>query len=82
MRKNKKILTLIQRDFLFNLTDSEEDGEFLGYSIVYKEDFSGTGDVLELEIWDENGEEINNPVIINELKDAIRDFIYNPKNEN
>lgn len=67
-------LILMQRDFLFNLGD-----EFEGYTVIYKEDFSGSGSALEIECWNED-EEISDPIFINELKDKIRMFIYSPQN--
>jgi hypothetical protein len=82
----KKKLFLMERQFVFNYAEelSEEDELFdiqNGYTVIFNQDFSGIDDKT-ISIWDNDGNEVNNPILINEIENKVMDYIYKPQNVN
>jgi hypothetical protein len=79
-----KELFLMEREYLFNYSSciNEEEDLDEGYTIMYKEDFSGAGQNYSLEIMDCNGEFINDPFLVLEITEKIKNHIYKPQNTN
>lgn len=82
-----KELFLMEREYVFNYSSciNEEDEHFdldEGYTVMYKEDFSGAGQNYQLQIIDCNGEFINDPFLVLEITEKVQNHIYKPQNAN
>ena len=81
-----KQLFLMERQFVFNYAEelSKEDELFdiqNGYTVIFNQDFSGI-DEKSVVVWDNAGNEVNNPILINEIENKVMEYIYKPKNNN
>jgi hypothetical protein len=87
MNPKENKLFLMERQFIFNYAPilSEEDELWDidgGYTVIYNEDFSGSGQSPTIDITDNQGEDVNNPILVLEIQNVVNEYIYKPKNLN
>jgi len=80
------ILQLLERQHVFNYQEEEnteqENMNGQGYTIVYTEPFSGYDEPPTIDVTDDDGDIVDDPIFMNKLKDLIMQQIYKPINNN